>query len=319
MQHRSKLPQEDLPHTSVLLREIVSFFEGQNLRFVVDGTAGAGGHSAALLLAHPEIELLLAVDQDPNALEIAKRRLMPWQDKVRFIHANFSDLETILRQHHLTAIDGLLLDLGVSSMQLDQAARGFSFMANAPLDMRMNPTQTLTARDIVNLWDESDLARIFREFGEEKQWRAAAKVIVKTRDAKPIETTQDLVDLLKPLLSKGKKKAIHPLTLIFQGLRIAVNGELEAIKKLLPIAIKSLNKGGRMAVISFHSLEDRIVKQSFAQAAADKVNTSGLAGLFISVVPQVKILTRKPVEASEKEITQNPRSRSAKLRVVEKI
>lgn len=306
-------------HTSVLAQEILRYFEDVHLRIMVDATVGAGGHSHALLEAHPEIEKLIAFDQDPAALALARVRLEPWAEKVQFIHANFALLQEVLESLHLDQIDGILLDLGVSSMQLDQPERGFSFMHDAPLDMRMDPSRSLTAREIVNLWDERELGRLFRDYGEEKQWRAAARTIVAARQSQPIETTLDLVRLLSPILSWHKKKGIHPLTLVFQGLRLAVNGELEVLQEVLPIAIERLRKGGRLAAISFHSLEDRIVKQLFAQKSLDKANTSGLAGLFITLQPDVKILTRKPVMASEEEVRNNPRSRSAKLRVVEKL
>ncbi len=312
------MPSE-FPHTSVLTQEVLHLFEGLALKVMVDGTAGAGGHAEAILEAHPEIERLIAIDQDPAALEIARQRLKKWGSKVHFVHANFAKLEEILKGLKIDAIDGFLLDLGVSSMQLDQPERGFSFMQDAPLDMRMDPTQPLTAREIVNCWEERELGRLFRDYGEEKRWRAAAHKVVEGRKSKPIETTQDLVQLLYPLLNSYKKKAIHPLTLVFQGLRLAVNSELEVLQKVLPIALEKLRKGGRCAIISFHSLEDRIVKQLFAKEALDKANTSGLAGLFQTVIPHVKILTRKPVVAADAEVQANPRSRSAKLRGVEKL
>lgn len=299
-----------MSHIPVLTQELLAFFGPVSLKIMVDGTTGAGGHAEALLKAHPEIEQYIAIDQDPVALKIAQERLKGW-DKVTFVQANFSQLGQILGS---LQVDGVLLDLGVSSMQLDQPERGFSFMQEAPLDMRMDPTQELTAHEIVNLWDEREIGRILRDYGEEKRWRAAAHAIVEGR---PIETTRDLVELLTPVL-KQHKKNIHPLTLVFQGLRIAVNGELEALQKVLPLIIQSLHPGGRCAVISFHSLEDRIVKQFFAKEALDKADTTGLAGLFQTVTPQVQLLTRKPVVANEQEVQNNPRSRSAKLRVVEK-
>lgn len=314
MHHSSQSSQAQNPHISVLSKEVLACFEGLKLSIMVDATVGAGGHAFALLEAHPEIEKLIAIDQDPAALAIARTRLEKWANKVQFIHANFGILKELPG-----GIDGVLFDLGVSSMQLDQAERGFSFMRDAPLDMRMDPTQTLTAREIVTLWDERDLGRVFRDYGEEKRWRAAARAIVEGREAAPIETTGDLVRLLSPILGRYSKKGIHPLTLVFQGLRLAVNRELEVLSEALPAAIERLSKGGRLAAISFHSLEDRIVKQLFAQKALDKENTSGLAGLFIAKEPVVKILTRKPLVASEEEVKANPRSRSAKLRAVEKL
>lgn len=317
MHHSSQSSQEQNPHTSVLAKEVLACFEEVKLRTLVDATVGAGGHSFALLEAHPEIEKLIAIDQDPSALALARKRLEKWANKVQFIHANFGMLQEVLER--VGEIDGILFDLGVSSMQLDQAERGFSFMRDAPLDMRMDPSQALTAQEIVNLWNEQELGRVFREYGEEKRWRHAAHAIVEGRKTAPIETTGDLVRLLSPILGRYSKKGIHPLTLVFQGLRLAVNRELEVLSEALPSAIARLRKGGRLAVISFHSLEDRIAKQLFAQNALDKEDTTGLAGLFIAKEPIVKILTRKPVVASEEEVKANPRSRSAKLRVVEKL
>jgi 16S rRNA (cytosine1402-N4)-methyltransferase len=306
-------------HLSVLTQELLHYFEGVPLCIMVDGTAGAGGHAAALLEAHPEIEQLIAIDRDPAALEIARKRLAPFAAKIIFIHANFAELEEILNRLNLPEIDGVLLDLGVSSMQLDEAERGFSFMQDAPLDMRMDPSQALSAREIVNTWEQRELEKLFRDYGEEPRWRAAAKRLVQARQLKPIETTQELVEILAPLLSRHKKRGLHPLTLIFQGLRLAVNGELEALQKALPVAVERLRKGGRLGCISFHSLEDRIVKQLFQQEASDKVSTTGLSGLFIAQIPRLKIVTRKPVMATREEVAENPRSRSAKLRVVEKL
>jgi 16S rRNA (cytosine1402-N4)-methyltransferase len=203
-------------------------------------------------------------------------------------------------------------------MQLDQPERGFSFMREGPLDMRMDPNNPINAADIVNTWSEQELGRIFREYGEEKQWRAAARVIVNAREEQSIETTHELANILKPIFF-WKKKGINPLTLIFQALRICVNRELEVVEKIIPEAISCLSSGGRLAIISFHSLEDRIVKNAFRYAASDKEDTFGIGGVFINKTPLVKMVTRKPIEASDQEVARNPRSRSAKLRVIEKI
>lgn len=192
-------------------------------------------------------------------------------------------------------------------------------MREGPLDMRMNPLEGITAADIVNTWPEADLGKIFREYGEEKQWRAAARAIVKTRATHPFVTTQDLKNVLYPVLARFSKKGIHPLTLIFQALRICVNKELEVLETFLPKAIDSLTEGGRLAVISFHSLEDRIVKGHMRLAASDKWETSGLGGLFRDKEPTIKLMTKKPIESTDQEIHLNPRSRSAKLRVAEKV
>lgn len=309
-----------VPHKSVLSAEILQFFSDKKLHTFVDGTLGAGGHAALILEAHPEIKTFIGIDQDKEALVIARERLMPWKEKVKFFHGNFSELEQILEQASIKQIDGLLLDLGVSSMQLDRPEKGFSFMREGPLDMRMNNESPLTAAEIVNTWSESELGKVFRDYGEEPKWRAAARAIVAARDEQPILTTTDLARILVPVLINYKqKKGINPLTLVFQALRICVNRELEVLEAILPKAIEKLSSTGRMAIISFHSLEDRIVKNLLRFAASDKYNTVGIAGMFLDKEPQVNILTRKPVIASDEEVQQNPRSRSAKLRVIEKI
>lgn len=307
------------PHTSVLLNEILKYFEGRKLRHFVDCTLGAGGHSAAILEAHPEIECLIGLDQDPEALNIAKERLSPWKTKTKLFLSNFTKFSNCLDQAKIPEVDGILFDLGVSSMQLDRPEKGFSFSKQGPLDMRMDPENPISAQEIVNSWSEKDLGRVFREFGEEKQWRAAARAIVAARAQKPLLTTADLSNTLMPILSRKAKKGINPLTLVFQGLRICVNSELEVLEETLPRSIERLSAGGRLAVISFHSLEDRIVKNILRYEADDKENTAGLAGLFLNKRQTIKLLTKKPVEATEEEVEVNPRSRSAKLRVAEKI
>jgi 16S rRNA (cytosine1402-N4)-methyltransferase len=308
------------PHLSVLQREVLHYFSDCHCRIFVDGTLGAGGHSKAILEAHPEIEKLVGIDQDPLALEIAKERLAPWQNKIQLIRGNFASIKTLLNKHGIKSIDGLLLDIGVSSMQLDRPEKGFSFMRDGPLDMRMDPEQSLTAAEIVNTWSERDLGVILRDYGEEKQWRALARALVQARENFQISTTLQLTEVLMPLLGWRKGKGLHPLTLVFQALRICVNDELGVLTKILPDALDLLAPGGRLAIITFHSLEDRIVKNAFRDAASDKEDHDhGLEGLFIDKIPLVKLLTRKPVTAADDEISQNPRSRSAKLRVVEKL
>lgn len=303
------------PHISVLFDEIVKVFAEQKLNAFIDGTLGAGGHAVGILEAHSELKSFVGIDQDPVALQYAEGRLKKWEGKVRFIRGNFSKMATLISSGQA---DGILLDLGVSSMQLDSPEKGFSFMRDGPLDMRMDPNGDLTAADIVNSWTEKDIGRILREYGEEKQWRAAAYRIVSARSEKPILTTFALVDVLKPIFS-WRKKGVNPLTLVFQALRICVNRELEVLEKILPQAIDLLAPGGRLAVISFHSLEDRIVKNAFRFAASDKVDTSGIAGVFLDKKPTVRLVNKKPIIPTEEEIEQNPRARSAKLRVVERI
>ncbi|MCB1149164.1 MAG: 16S rRNA (cytosine(1402)-N(4))-methyltransferase RsmH, partial [Chlamydiia bacterium] len=292
--------------------------EERKLETYLDGTLGAGGHARLVLEAHPEISRFIGIDQDPSALELAGAKLQPWQEKVTLVHDNFAHLTDVMLQVEIGAVDAMLFDLGVSSMQLDRAERGFSFMRPGPLDMRMNPEAPLTAKEIVNTWQLQELGRIFRDYGEEKFWKRAASAIVKARSVRPFETTLDLVQALDGALPKNPRSKIHPVTKIFQALRIAVNSELEVLHALLPQAIAKLKPGGVLGVITFHSLEDRIVKNVFRDLASDKQDTHGLAGLFLEKVPEVTVLTRKALVATDEEVAANPRSRSAKLRAVEK-
>jgi 16S rRNA (cytosine1402-N4)-methyltransferase len=300
------------PHISVLLDEVCQIFAGMALKSFIDGTLGAGGHTEAILRAHPECKQVWGFDQDPAALRLAKDRLSSWD--VTYIHSNFAHLE----KADAAGVDGILLDLGVSSMQFDQPEKGFSFMREGPLDMRMDPSNPLTAEEIVNDWPEERIGWIFRDYGEEKFWRKAAKAIAMRRKNGRIKTTKELASLLEIALPY-KKKGIHPVTQVFQALRICVNNELEVLEEVIPKAIKLLNQRGRLVVISFHSLEDRIVKNAFRHAASDKWNTSGIGGVFLDKIPEVKLLTRKPVTPSISEMERNPRSRSASLRAIEKL
>jgi 16S rRNA (cytosine1402-N4)-methyltransferase len=292
------------PHIPVLMDEILSFFEPLTLTYFMDGTVGFAGHAEALLNAHPEIEQYLAIDHDIEALKASKKRLAPFGDKVTFYHGPFSEF-TNAKARGL--FDGILLDLGVSSWQLDQPDRGFSFSKEGPLDMRMDQERLLTAKEVVNTYSEKKLGEIFKEYGEEPRWRRAAAAIVEARQKMRIETTTQLSEALSRALTWGgnRGKKIHPHTLIFQALRIYVNEELEHLKKTLPQAVNALAPGGRLCVISFHSLEDRIVKHT-------------LRSLYVEH-REIKILTKKPVEAEMQEVKKNPRARSAKLRVIEKL
>ena len=289
------------PHQSVLASEFLSFFEGRKISFFVDGTLGAGGHAFALLEAHPEIELLIGLDQDESALAIAEKRLQPYKSKIRLIQSNFRHI----KKHVSRPVQGIFLDLGVSSMQLDEGERGFSFNKEGPLDMRMDPDLKLDATKIVNTFSEKELATIFWEYGEESRSRKVAKAIVEARKKKKIKTTTDLAEILKPVLtwSGRKRKNIHPFTLVFQALRICVNEELKVISEVIPDSIELLETGGRLGIISFQSLEDRIVKETFRNLAHEK---------------KVQLLTKKPIVPQEKEVDDNPRSRSAKMRFLEK-
>ncbi len=288
-----------MAHISVLLQEVLQIFEGRNLDVFFDGTLGAGGHARAILEAHPEIERYIGCDRDPKALAIASKVLEPWGEKVELVRSDYADLPRVLKEKKVPAIDGFLIDVGVSSMQLDERERGFSFLGDAPLDMRMDPEGELTAAEIVNRYPEKELARIFFEYGEERRSRQVARAIVEARKKKKFRTTAELVHVIKPVATKGK---LHPATLVFQALRIVVNDELGQLQRGIAAAMEKMSPGGRMAVISFHSLEDRIVKNAFRDA-------KGI----------VKILTKKPIGPTAKEMRENPRSRSAKLRAVEKV
>lgn len=308
------------PHLPVLIDPLLQLLQQFSLSFVVDGTVGAGGHSCSLLQEHKEISLLLGIDKDPDALQIAEERLRPWKEKVQLVQGSFDFRLSNLAQFSPSPPDLILLDLGVSSMQLDRAEKGFSFMRDGPLDMRMDPSQTLTAAEIVNEWDELAIGKLFRDLGEEVRWRGAARTLISARQNGYISTTKQLVEILEPVLRQHAKKKIHPLTKVFQALRIAVNGELEALKKGISNAMAALPAGGVLAVITFHSLEDRIVKQAFQYAASDKMETSSKGtGLFLDKKPEGLLLTRKPIVATEEEIKKNGRSRSARLRAIKKI
>lgn len=285
-------------HVPVLLSEVLQAFEGRRLLVFFEGTVGAGNHAKAILEAHPEIERYFACDRDASALEIAKKNLKPWWEKVEWIHGPFSEVDRYLKEKKVPSIDAFFIDIGVSSMQFDEGSRGFSFRTDAPLDMRMDVGLKVTAETLINELPETELARIFFEYGEEFRSRAAAKAIVQARKKRRIQTTHELVAILDPVLRKGK---IHPATKVFQALRIAVNDELEQLKKGLDAAIDRLSLGGILAVITFHSLEDRIVKWRFREEK------------------HLKILTKKPIAATREEIKKNPRSRSAKLRIAEKV
>lgn len=283
-------------HKPVLLQEVLQIFEGLHIEVFFEGTVGAGGHAEAILSAHPEIERYLACDRDPAALEMAQARLARWGKKVEWIRGPFAEFPRYLDERGISFIDGFLIDIGVSSMQLDQEARGFSFLGEAPLDMRMDPAGKTTAAMLVNQLPEKELARIFYEYGEEGRSRQIAKRIVEARKKKKIKTTGELVALIG---TRGRGR-IHPATKVFQALRIAVNDELGQLRLGLEGAIERVQTGGKLAVIAFHSLEDRIVKQTFRQEK------------------RLQILTKKPLTASFLEKRENPRSRSAKLRAAEK-
>ena len=301
-------------HLPVLLRETMSLLAPGSGKLFVDGTLGGGGHSEALLRAGARV---LALDRDPDALAFAARRLSSAGENFHAVHANFAELGRVLDERDMAQIDGALLDLGVSSWQLDTAARGFSFMKDGPLDMRMNPTTGITAADFLNAAGVEELEQIFREFGEEPAARRIAAGLARQREAQPFATTLDLAQAVESIVPRRGKT--HPATRVFQSLRIAVNRELENLEAGLAQFSTRLRSGGRLAVITFHSLEDRIVKRFFKRGSVEFLDRPEWPAPRPNPDFQFKLVTRKAVAASPEEQTANPRSRSAKLRVIEKI
>ena len=304
-------------HTPVLLAETLNALQPHAGGTYLDGTVGAGGHAEAILTASTPDGRLVGFDQDERAIAIATRRLEKFGNRVRLYHANFDQLEQIAKSQNIPLADAVLLDLGVSSMQLDQAERGFSFREDAPLDMRMDQTRGQSAADLVNNLAQEELADIIYRYGEERFSRRIARAIVAAR---PIGRTQELAQVVAragPRLGRGRKQKIHPATRTFQALRIAVNDELGALQRVLPQALRRLNPGGRLAIISFHSLEDRIVKQFFRRESQDCICPAEQPTCTCDHVATIRLVTKRPIIADETEIGANPRARSAKLRVVE--
>ncbi|MDF1525834.1 MAG: 16S rRNA (cytosine(1402)-N(4))-methyltransferase RsmH [bacterium] len=304
-------------HVPVLLEEVL---EGLALRqggVYLDGTIGWGGHTSRILQMYEDTRVI-GLDRDAAALEAVSRKLANFGDRVLLFHSDFRELDKVLDEAGVGLVDGILMDLGVSSMQLEDANRGFSFAQDGPLDMRMDPDSGVAAAEIVNTWAQTDLANLFFKYGEEKRSRAIAAAIVRTREASPIENTLQLADLISSVPGMGKVRNIHPATRTFQALRIEVNDELDAVRQVIPAGVERLTPGGRLAIISFHSLEDRIVKRSFRELESPCRCPKEFPECRCGKVSAGKVLTRRPVVPSEKEIMVNPRSRSAKLRVFEK-
>jgi 16S rRNA (cytosine1402-N4)-methyltransferase len=292
----------EIHHTPVLLDEVLEYLQVETNEQFIDGTVGQGGHAAAIMQTARPGARLLGIDRDPRNLEVAKERLKEFGDRVVLVQDTYANLKQLAHEHSFNKVDGILLDLGFSSAHIEEAERGFSFQREGPLDMRYDPQSPLTAREIVNSWNEDGLARIFRRYGEEKKARPIAQAIITRRQDKPFETTTELAECVSDAV--GRRGKIHPATKVFQALRIAVNDELGELERVLPEAVDVLEPGGRLAVISFHSGEDRIVKR-FMQ----KRESSGA----------LNILTKNIVQASREEVEENPRARSAKLRVAEKV
>ncbi len=306
-------------HISVLLTEAVDALNIRPDGIYLDGTLGGAGHSLEIV-KRLTTGRLIGVDRDPEALEAAKARLAPYLDRVTLVHSNFAELDAILDRLEIPAVDGMLFDLGVSSPQLDESERGFSYMADAPLDMRMDPGDRVTAREIVNTWPQDELRRILYAYGEERYAPQIAAAIVRRRAERPIETTLELVDVIRSgMPPKALREKQHPAKRSFQAIRIAVNDELSAVDRMMQTAVGRLNPNGRLAVITFHSLEDRIVKNAMAQAAKGCTCPPEFPVCVCGKKPQVRLITRKAILAGEAELEQNPRARSAKLRVAEKL
>lgn len=309
----------DFHHVSVLLQESI---EALNIRpdgIYLDGTLGGAGHSAEIA-KRLTTGRLIGVDRDPAALAAAEKRLAPWMHRVTLVHANFAELDQILERLGIPAVDGMLFDLGVSSPQLDEASRGFSYMADAPLDMRMDPGDSLSAYEVVNTWPQEELRRILYAYGEERYAPQIASAIARRRAEKPIETTLELVDVIRSgMPPKALREKQHPAKRSFQAIRIAVNDELSAVDRMMQRAPDLLNPGGRLAVITFHSLEDRIVKNAMAQAARGCICPPEFPVCVCGRKPSLRLVSRKPIQSEEAELEFNPRARSAKLRVAEKI
>jgi len=304
-------------HEPVLLNEVVEFLRpAREDGTVVDATVGLGGHAEALLSRYPSIRLL-AIDRDPRALALARERLEPFGNRVTFAEGRHEKLIDILGQSQTTAVSGLLADLGVSSMQLDDAERGFSFRFDAPLDMRMGP-DSHSAAELVNTLDEGELARILRDYGEEPMARRIARAIVQHRVEGAIETTGRLAEIVRSV-KWAKPHDIDPATLTFQAIRIAANEELVGLDRFIDDAAGVLEKSARLAVISFHSLEDRIVKRALRRLEGECTCPPGLPVCVCGRQEVVSVLTSRPVTASEEELNRNPRARSAKLRAAEKV
>ena len=310
----------EFQHKSVLLQECIDALNIRQDGIYLDGTLGGAGHSSQIARRLTEGGRLIGVDRDRTALAAAKERLAPYADRVTLVHSNFAEIDAILDSLGIPAVDGMLFDLGVSSPQLDDASRGFSYMADAPLDMRMDKDDALTAGEVVNTWPQGELRRILYDYGEERYAPQIAAAICRAREKAPIETTLELVDIIRSAMpAQALREKQHPAKRSFQAIRIAVNDELGAVSRMMQAAVGRLNPGGRLAVITFHSLEDRIVKSEMQQAARGCTCPPEFPVCVCGKKPLVKLVTRKPIVSGPAELEENPRARSAKLRVAEKL
>ena len=310
----------EFQHKSVLLQECIDALNIRPDGIYLDGTLGGAGHSSQIARRLTEGGRLIGVDRDRTALAAAKERLAPYADRVTLVHSNFAEIDAVLDSLGIPAVDGMLFDLGVSSPQLDDASRGFSYMADAPLDMRMDKDDVLTAGEVVNTWPQGELRRILYDYGEERYAPQIAAAICRAREKAPVETTLELVDIIRSAMpAQALREKQHPAKRSFQAIRIAVNDELGAVSRMMQAAVGRLNPGGRLAVITFHSLEDRIVKSEMQQAARGCTCPPEFPVCVCGKKPLVKLVTRKPIVSGPAELEENPRARSAKLRVAEKL
>ena len=310
----------EFQHKSVLLQECIDALNIRPDGIYLDGTLGGAGHSSQIARRLTEGGRLIGVDRDRTALAAAKERLAPYADRVTLVHSNFAEIDAILDSLGIPAVDGMLFDLGVSSPQLDDASRGFSYMADAPLDMRMDKDDALTAGEVVNTWPQGELRRILYDYGEERYAPQIAAAICRAREKAPVETTLELVDIIRSAMpAQALREKQHPAKRSFQAIRIAVNDELGAVSRMMQAAVGRLNPGGRLAVITFPALEDRIVKSEMQQAARGCTCPPEFPVCVCGKKPLVKLVTRKPIVSGPAELEENPRARSAKLRVAEKL
>lgn len=310
---------KEFHHVSVLLQECIDGLHIKPDGIYVDGTLGGAGHSSQIA-ARLTTGRLIGIDRDPIALEAAGKRLEPYRDRVTLVHSNFCEMAQVLQDLGIDGVDGILMDLGVSSPQLDDGERGFSYMVDAPLDMRMNGEDALSAQTVVNTWSQEELKRILYTYGEERYAPQIAAAICRRREERPIETTLELVDIIRGAMPPAAlREKQHPAKRSFQAIRIAVNDELGSVEKAMEVAIPLLNPGGRLAVITFHSLEDRIVKTAMAEAAKGCTCPPNFPVCVCGKKPKVKLISRKPIVSGAQELEENPRARSAKLRVCEKL
>ena len=310
---------KEFHHVSVLLQECI---DGLNIKpdgIYVDGTLGGAGHSSQIA-QRLTTGRLIGIDRDPVALAAAGKRLEPYKDRVTLVHSNFCEMDQVLENLGIKGVDGILMDLGVSSPQLDDGERGFSYMVDAPLDMRMNNEDALSAQVVVNTWPQEELKRILYTYGEERYAPQIAAAICRRREERPITTTLELVDIIRSAMPPAAlREKQHPAKRSFQAIRIAVNDELGSVERAMEVAIPLLNPGGRLAIITFHSLEDRIVKTAMADAAKGCTCPPQFPVCVCGKKPKVKLISRKPIVSTPEELEANPRARSAKLRVCEKL